>query len=118
MARLPGAPDPWMGSPAKDTGFPSKEQLVAELELVSVIRPPLFRPPLFQVVLLSPKKPVRTSQIHPLSLRWVLGRRMSGTETRSSHLEEKGTQSLETLRHRHRKVEAPGSHSAFPSWCF
>lgn len=66
----------------------------------------------------SPKTIVRDSQINPLCLRVVLGRRVSGIETQISHLEDKVTQCLETFRHGHRRPETPGGHPAFPSWCF
>lgn len=105
-----------MASPTKDTGFPSQELLVAKLELVSVMRHSASSLPPLLVIAVNPKTIVRNSQINPLCLWVVLGRVLE-IETHRSHLEEVAPH-LETFRRRHRRLEAPGNHSAFPSWRF
>lgn len=82
---------------------------VAKLELVSVIRHSCpSHPPTPHLPGLSPKMTVRDSQIHPLCLRVVLGRKVPRIETHLRHPEETQTQ----------KAGGPGSHPGFPSWCF
>lgn len=96
-------------SSAEDTGFPAQELFCgkagagfSDQTLLSLPHPTPHLPGL------SPKMTVRDSQIHPLCLRVVLGRKVPRIETHLRHPEETQTQ----------KAGGPGSHPGFPSWCF
>lgn len=106
-------------SSAEDTGFPAQELFCGKAGAGFSDQTLLSLPPPTPLLPgLSPKMAVRDSQIHPLCLRVVLGRKVPKIETHLSHLEEVGAQGLETQRHRHRRLGAPGNHPGFPSWCF